>query len=121
MAYEGTIVDVIDMQFYAGANVSASADVEASHNQLAAEAEAFLCSLVKYDIVSNWDNLNSTYKEIFSEYAARYGAIGLITYDMSSYTSRIEAEDMINTNWARLRAIRKILEDSDKQDFLEVS
>lgn len=120
MAYNGTIVDVSDMQFYAGENVDSAGDTEANHNQLAAEAEAYLCSLVKYDIVSNWDDLNSTYKQLFSEWAARYGAIGLIQYDMSVYSSRIEAEDMINMHWARMNSIENLLVEADTQDFLEV-
>lgn len=118
MAYEGTIVDESDMQFYAGANVDPDADTESNHNQLAAEAEAYLCSLVKYDIVSNWSDLDSKYKELFSEWAARYGAIGMIQYNMSGYTTRIEAEDMINLNWARMQQIEGILREADKQDFV---
>ncbi|MFW6172572.1 MAG: hypothetical protein ACOC5T_02400 [Elusimicrobiota bacterium] len=121
MAYDGTIVTESEMQFYAGKNVSGDADTEEYHNQLAAEAEAYLCSLTKYDIVGNWDDLNSTYRQLFSEYAARYAAIGMITYDMSGYSSRVEAEDMINTNWARMNTIQKMLEDASIQDFLGVS
>lgn len=120
MAYTGTIVDEADMQFYAGSNVDSGGDTETNHNQLAAEAEAYLCNLVKYDIVSNWGDLNSTFKEIFSEYAARYAAIGLITYNMGSYNTRIEAEDMINVNWERMKKIERLLEKADVQDFMEI-
>lgn len=120
MAYDGTIVTESEMQFYAGENVSSNADTESHHNQLAEEAEAYLCSLVKYDIVNNWSDLNEVYRKLFSEWAARYAAIGMISYDMSGYESRIEAEDMINTNWARMKAIEERLEEADKQHFLEV-
>jgi len=120
MAYNGTIVAVAEMQFFAGANVDAGGDVEANHNYLAGYAEAYLCNLVKYDIVTNWDSLNATYKKLFSEYAARLSAIGLIQYNMSGYTSRTEAEDIINIHWARLNQIQNILEKADVQDFLKV-
>lgn len=120
MAYTGTIVAVAEMQLFAGENVDASGDVEANHNYLAGYAEAYLCNLVKYDIVTNWASLNSTYKKLFSEWAARHAAIALISYNMAGYTSRIEAEDMINMNWARLKQIQSILEDVDIQDFAGV-
>ncbi|MFW6172490.1 MAG: hypothetical protein ACOC5T_01980 [Elusimicrobiota bacterium] len=120
MAYDGTIVNVEDMQFYAGENVDSTGDVEANHNQLVGEAEAYLSALVKYDIVGNWSSLNETYRKLFSEWAARYGAIGLIQYNMAGYTSRVEAEDMININWARMKKIEKLLQDSSVQDFIEV-
>jgi len=117
MAYTGTIVAVAEMQFMAGENVDATGDVEANHNYLAGYAEAYLCNLVKYDIVTNWGSLNATYKKLFSEYAARFAAIALIQYNMAGYTSRIEAEDMINVHWARLQQIERILKEASVQDF----
>ena len=38
MAYTGTIVEVAEMQFFAGANRDATGDVEANHNYLAGYA-----------------------------------------------------------------------------------
>jgi len=82
--------------------------------------EAYLCNLVKYDIVTNWGSLSAIYKLMFSEYACRAIAIEAIKYDMSGFTSRVEAEDMVNVHWAMMEKIHKILEKSDKQDFLGV-
>lgn len=120
MAYTGTIVAVAEMQFFAGENVDATGDVEANHNYLAGYAEAFLSTLVKYDIVTNWASLSAIYKKLFSEWAARFAANELIKYNMSGYTSRIEAEDMINVNVFRMNEIHKILERAKYQDFLSV-
>jgi len=120
MTYTGTIVTEAEMQFMAGKNVDSTGDVEANHNYLAAYAEAYLSSLVKYDIVTNWGSLNATYKNLFTEWAARFAAIQLISYNMAGYSSRIEAEDMINIHWARLQEIKKILEKEDVQNFIEV-
>ena len=120
MAYTGTIVTEAEMQFFAGSGVDANADTEANHNLLAGYAEAYLSSLLKYDIVSNWGSLNTTYRKLLSEWAARFAAIGMISYNINSYTDRIEAEDMINIHYARMQEIIKILSREDIQDFLNI-
>jgi beta-glucosidase/6-phospho-beta-glucosidase/beta-galactosidase len=120
MAFTGTIVTVAEMQFYAGENVDATGDVEDNHNQAAGEAEAYLSALVKYDIVTNWSLLDTGLRKLFSEWAARYGANGLIAYNMEGYTTRAEAEDMININWARMEKIEEILKNISVQDFMSV-
>lgn len=120
MAYTGTIVAVAEMQFLAGESRDSTGDVEANHNYLAGYAEAYLSSLVKYDIITNWASLNSTYKKLFSEWAARFAAINLIQYNMAGYTSRKEAQVMLNTHWERLQQIEAILKDASVQDFMAV-
>lgn len=120
MTYDGTIVTAAEMQFYAGEAVDATGNVEANHNYLAAQAEAYLSALVKYDIVTNWGSLSAILKPIFTEWAARFGAVGLITYNMVGYSSRVEAEDMINIHWARMMEIEKRLKEADVQNFLGV-
>lgn len=117
MAYTGTIVTVAEMQFMAGENRDATGDVEANHNFLAFYAEAFLSNLVKFDLVTGWANLTANYKQLFTEWAARYAATQLIAYNMAGYTSRVEAEDMINVHIFRMQAIEKILNESSIQDF----
>lgn len=118
MAYTGTIVTSAEMIFMAGENVDATGNVEANWNYLAYYAEAYLSSLVKYDIVTNWGIMNSNYKRLFTEWAARFAAISLIGYNMSGFTlGLIEAEDMIQLHIYRLEQIQKILEKADIQDF----
>ena len=84
------------------------------------EAEAYLSNITKYDLITNWASLNAVYKLLFTEYCSRYAAIEAIKYDMSSYTSRVEAEDMINVNAWRMIEIIKLLENADIQDFLGI-
>lgn len=120
MAYTGTIVAEAEMIFMAGELVDATGNTEAVHNYLAYYAEAYLSNLVKYDIVANWASLTANYKRLFTEYAARLAGCDLIKYNMAGYTSRIEAEDMINYHVYRMEAIQKILEKADIQDFLGV-
>ncbi len=115
-----TIVTVAEMQFMAGENVDATGDVTANHQFLHDYAAAYLSNLVKYDIETNWGLLNSVYKKMFSEWAARYAGMQLIAYNMAGYTSRFEAENMININAFRMKQIEKLLEDSSIQDFMAV-
>jgi len=117
-AYTNTtiIADVSDVDGFKGENVSANF-TEAMEDLVGVYTEAYLCAIVKHDIVGNWGELNATYKLLFSEYACRMVAIEAIKYDMSVF-NRIIAEDMINLNWARVQQIESLLKEADKQDFL---
>jgi len=121
MVYTGTIVAVAEMTFFAGENVDATGSVEANYNYLAGYAEAYLSILLKYDIVTNWDSLNATYKKMITEWAARFAAVALIQYNMAGYTTRIEAEDMINSHLFRMNELHKIFEKEEFKNFLGVS
>jgi len=111
----GTITTSGSALVRAGANVYATFTTEI--DQFIEAAEAFLCNLVKYDIVTNWDKLDAVYKLLFTEYAERMAAIDAITYQMAGYTKRAEAEDMINVHWARMKVIEELLKNSSVQDF----
>ena len=84
------------------------------------EGEAYLSNLVKFDIVANWASLNSTYRLMFTEWITRYAAIEVIKYNMNGYTSRVEAEDLINVHIFRMEQIQKLLEKASVQDFMGV-
>jgi len=119
MAYTANIVTVAEMQFYAGENVDATGDVEANHIILQDHAEGYLSCLLKYELsIANWGLLNSTIKEIITEWAARFAANALIKYNMSGYTTILEAEDMLNLNLYRMKQIEDLLKIQDIQNFL---
>jgi len=111
MVEAGTLCINTDVEKYSGANGSAVSDAEAYTNVYILQAEGYLSGLVKDDIVTNYAAYNSTAKELLREAAARLSAIGVIAYDMSGYTTRIEAEDLLTMNWRRWREIKKTLED----------
>ena len=113
MAYTGTIATEAEIALMAGENVDSTGDTEANRNLLMAQVEGYLSALIQYDIVTNWGSLNSVMKKIFSEYAARYCAVSLIAYNMSSvgttFSSLIEPEDMIQIHIYRMEEIEKVL------------
>jgi len=97
----------------AGANVSAVMTVSAGGEMdgFIDQANDYLKSVVKADLVAN---------EMLDEYAERSAAVEAILYDMSGYTSRVEAEDMINIHVHRMNEILKVLNKADVQDYLGV-
>ena len=121
MAYTANIVTVAEMQFYAGENVDATGDVEANHIILQKHAEGYLSALLKHKLdTAGFAALDDTTKVIISEWAARHAAVALIKYNMAGYTSRVEAEDLINVHLFRMDKIEKLLADASVQDFMGV-
>ncbi len=122
MVYSANIVTVAEMNFMAGAGIdTTNGSIDANHIVLQDYAEAFLSTLVKFDIATNFGTLNTVYKILFSEWAARYAGIALIKFNMlgegETGFTRIEAEDRINIHVWRMTLIEGMLSKADKQDF----
>ena len=77
--------------------------------------------MCRYNFSDNYSSLNTDTKQILKEVASNLAAIYCIQYDMSGFTSRVEAEDMINI--LRDGALRglSILRDKKTQEFIEQS
>ena len=98
-----------EMLAMAGENVLAAGFTDANKTAWGVQAEAFLCMLANFDLVTNVGALGVKFKGILSEYIARYVAMCGIAYDMNEFTSRVEAEDMINLHTFRMKQIEKRL------------
>ena len=109
MAYVAVITTVAEMKFMAGENVDATGDVDANHIILQDHAEAYLSALIGDDVATNIGTYDATTKQLLSEWASRYAGMSLILYNMAGYTSRIEAENMINIHIYRMKQIEKLL------------
>lgn len=118
MAYTGTIVTEAEIALYAGENVDSTGDTEANHNILAAQAESYLSNLMQYNVVDNYSTLNEDVKRMLSEWAARFAAIALISYNMNGYTSLSEAQTMLNICWARMAKIEELLKQKTIVDYI---
>ena len=118
MAYAGVFCTVAEMQFKAGENRDATGDVEANHTQLAKEVESYINILCRYNFTDNYTSLNEDVRRILKEAASNYGAIYLISYNMAGYTSRVEAEDMINILMHRFNACVKLLQDQKSITYM---
>jgi len=104
----------------AGTSVSASVP-SASWDTWIEEAEGFLSSLLKFDVVAGWATISgSASAPMLSDYCARDAAIQGISYDMSGYTTILEAEDMINVHLYKMNETVQKLKNASRQDFMEV-
>lgn len=82
------------------------------------EAESTINVATRYNWTDVYSTLNDDVKKILEETASCLAAIYCITYDMSGYSERNEAESMINV--LRDIALRNIsiLRDKKQQDFI---
>lgn len=118
MADTGIFATTAEVQRKAGANASATSKAEAYVNDYMTQAESAINGMARYNFSDNYATLNADTKGLLKEIASNIAAIYVILYDMSGFTSRTEAEDMINVlRDAALRGL-SILRDKKVQDFI---
>ena len=116
MAYIMTTEVEIQQKSGAGVNVAFDTTMMTAANL---RAESTVNTVARFnfsDAVTT--GLNADVKGLLSDICSSLVAIEAISYDMSGYTSRVEAEDMINV--LRDGALRglSILRDKKVQDFI---
>ena len=111
MVEAGTLCINEDVEKKSGTKASATSDAEAYTNVYILMAEGEISGIGRYDYVTNYSDLTNIAKEFLRFASASLAAIFVISYDMSAYTSRIEAEDMLNILWAQWSRARKRLLD----------
>ena len=121
MAEEGTFATNALVEMKAGANCSATSKAEGYTNEYLKEAESQINAATRFNWHDVYSSLNTDTKYILQEAAANLAAIYVISYDMSGFSSRVEAEDMINIlRDAALRCI-SILRDKKVEQFINES
>ena len=119
MSDEGLFATTAEIQRKAGANASATSKAEAYTNDFVAQAESFINVATRHNWSDDYSGLNVDTRDILKEVASNLAAIYVISFDMSGFTSRIEAEDMINVlRDSGLRAL-SILRDKKNETFME--
>lgn len=118
MVYTGIFATLAEVQAKAGDGASATSKAEAFVNQYMTEAESEINTVTRYNFSDNYAALNVDVKGILKKIASNLAAIDVIQFDMSGFTSRTEAEDMINV--LRDGALRgmSILRDKKVQTFM---
>ncbi len=112
MVFAANIVTVAMMQLKAGENRDATSDTDANHIILQDEAEGYLSAVLGVNLGgTGFTDLDSTLRILISEWASRYGGIGLITPNMAGYTDRVEAENMINVHLWRMQQIEDLFKE----------
>ena len=117
MAHTGIFATSDEILVKAGENYDVSI-TEARINALCLQIESTINCVTRYNWSDAYSGLNADVKGILSECASNLVAIYIITYNMSGFTSRVEAEDMINVlRDAALRCLA-LLRDKKTQEFM---
>ena len=95
MADTGIFATTAEVQYKAGANASATANVELYINSFMTQAESEINVATRKNWSDSYSSLNTDVKGILKEAASNLAAIYVIQFDMSGFTSRGEAESMI--------------------------
>ena len=103
----------------ANATLKSSATNESGMNYFSRQAEAFINVASRVNWSDAYATLNSDVRYLLEEAGSNLGAIYVINYDMSGYTSRSEAETMINALKLRADECIKLLVDQKKRSFIE--
>lgn len=118
MTYSGIFATLLQVQYKAGANASAISKAEIYVNSYMTEAESYINAQTRFNFSDVYGTLNADTKGILQEAASNIAAIYVIQFDLSGFTSRIEAEDMINVlRDAYLRDLQ-LLRDKKVTDFI---
>ena len=103
----------------AGANASPTAVVAAYVDDFMAQAESEINCITRHNWSDVYATLNVDVRELLKLAASNLAAIYVISYDMSGFSSRTEAENMINIlRDGYLRAV-SLLRDQKVRAFIE--
>lgn len=100
------------------AGVNANSTIIASNAALSDwcdQAEAEITTATKYDWVTNYSTINQNTKAILTAATSARAAIAVINYDMSGYTSRSEAQTMLDVLRDEYTRALEILKDNDSR------
>ena len=118
MADTGIFATTAEVQRKAGANASATANVEAYINDYMTQVESEINSFCRVNYSDTYSALDVDVKGILKQAASNLAAIYVIIYDMSGFTSRQEAESMINVLRDSAYRILSVLRDKKNQTFI---
>lgn len=119
MTDDGIFATTAEVSRKAGANASATSNIEAYINDYMTQVESYINCVTRYNWSDKYAGLNADVKGILKECASNLAAIYVIKFDMWSFVTLEEAEDMINILWARAEKCLELLKDQDVQKFME--
>lgn len=108
----------VNENFYSGLNIITQIPCGEVISGLILQAESLINSMARYNFSDNYTSLNADTRYLLQEIASNLAAIYMIQYDISSWGSRIRAEDQINVlRDAALRGL-SVLREKKVQDFI---
>ena len=119
MADEGIFATTAEVKRKAGTNASTTSNVEAYINDYMTQAESQINAVTRFNWSDAYATLNTDTKGLLKEVASNLAAIYVIQFDMSGFTSRTEAEDMIDVLRDAATRGLSLLRDKKTKEFLE--
>ena len=83
------------------------------------EAEGLMSSISREDWVDKFATLGTNQKEVLSDICASIAAMKGISYDMSGYTAKREAETMLDVQRDNMSRGMKLIKEDNVKKFLE--
>lgn len=120
MADAGEFIADAQILELCGTNVSATVAAAGWFDKIIVRAEGILAGATRVDWVTiGTAAINDTVEGLLGEATGCLAAIEGITFDMSGYTTRTEAEDLINVLRDRYLLCLGILRDVKAQTFIK--
>jgi hypothetical protein len=108
---------VVKVGLYANSTISASGVALASWSN---EAEGMIVGVTRRDWVDDYATADAHIKYILQQTASASIAKEIIQYDMSGYTSRAEAQTMLNVQDDIIKSNLKILQDFKANEIVDL-
>lgn len=120
MANAGQFAQDADILLRVGTGASATVKAAGWFDTIIIDVEAMINCATRYDwsALDSATTMNASIRGILVDTAACLAAIEGVTWDMSGYTSRIEAEDVINVLRDRALMNIQILRNKEVQTFM---
>lgn len=112
-----TMCDSGAVKIKAGANVSTALTIE-QYDELINQAESNINTETKLNLTDDYAGLKADVQKILDDACSSLAAQGAINFDMSGYTSRQEAIQMVNYNWAKANEALDKLKDKEVTTFM---
>lgn len=118
MADTGIFATTAEVGYKVGANASSTANAEAYINSFMTQVESYINVECGYNYSDAYSGLNADVKGLLKECASNLAALYVINYDMSGFTSRAEAQTMLDVLNYRAQQCLKLLKDKNNQKFV---
>lgn len=119
MVDTGIFATTAEVQRKAGENVDATGNTEAIINDYMTQVESYINCATRLNWSDAYAGLNVDVKGILKECASNLAAIYLIQYNMAGYTSRVEAESMINILYKKAMDCIELLKEQKVREFMQ--
>ena len=100
------------------AGTNAPTLTEDQYTELINEAEGFVCAQARYDYVAHSGSISTEGLQFLKDIVSSKAAIDVIKKDMSGFTSRAEAQTMLNVLWNSVAEGINIIRDDKFRTFI---